>query len=180
MIDTSKIEGYENMSAEEKLQAIQNADLSQLGMVDNKVFDKTASDLAKANKDSRKQASENQTEIDTLREELNTLKAENERAKTKAAIMPKFLGLGMSAEEALAATEHYLNGETDEIFEALSAMTAKIVQKAAADSLLKQPVPKDFGGGKPMTKEAFSKLSLPDRIEFSNTHPEEYQALYNN
>ena len=175
MIDTSRIEGYEEMSAEDKLKAIQDADLSVLGLVDKKVFDKTASELSKAKKDSGK----NQSELDDLRHEIDTLKAENERAKNKAAIMPKFIGLGMSPEEALTATEHYLNGETDEIFDALTTMTANIVKKAAADNLMKQPVPKDFGGGKPMTKEAFSKLSLADRIEFSNTHPEEYQALYN-
>ena len=176
MIDTSRIENYENMTAEEKLQAIQDADLSALGLVEKKVFDKTASELSKVKKDSGK----SQSELDGLRQEIDALKAENERAKNKAAIMPKFISLGMSPEEALTATEHYLNGETDEIFEALSTMTANIVKKAAAENLMKQPVPRDFGGGKPITKETFLKLSLPERIEFSNTHPEEYQALYNN
>ena len=53
-IDTSKIEGYENMTAEEKVQALESfsiADPDYSGYVKKEVFDKTASELAQSKKD---------------------------------------------------------------------------------------------------------------------------------
>ena len=53
-IDTSKIEGYADMTAEEKVKALEAytiADPDYSGYVKKDVFDKTASDLAKAKKD---------------------------------------------------------------------------------------------------------------------------------
>ena len=50
-IDTSKIEGYENMTAEEKVQALEAyaiADPDYSGYVKKDTFDKTASELAQA------------------------------------------------------------------------------------------------------------------------------------
>ena len=45
-IDTSKIEGYEQMSAEEKLQALEMYELDTTGYVKKDVFDKTSSEVA--------------------------------------------------------------------------------------------------------------------------------------
>ena len=47
-IDVTKIEGYESMTPEQKLQALEEYELD--GFVDKKVFDKTSSELASLKK----------------------------------------------------------------------------------------------------------------------------------
>ena len=61
-IDVTKIEGYETMSAEEKLKALEELEIDTKeftkGYVKKEVFDKTASDLAALKKKDRENLSE--------------------------------------------------------------------------------------------------------------------------
>ena len=55
-IDVSKIEGYAEMSTEDKLKALEAFDIpdpTYSGYVDKKLFDKTASELAEKKKELR-------------------------------------------------------------------------------------------------------------------------------
>lgn len=62
-IDVSKIEGYAEMSAEDKLKALEAFDIPDpdySGYVDKKLFDKTASELAEKKKELRNKLSEDE------------------------------------------------------------------------------------------------------------------------
>lgn len=86
-IDVSKIVGYNEMSVEDKLKALEEFELETdyTGYVKKDLFDKTSSELAKAKKDLKAQLSiEEQAKIEReeafkqMQEELNALKMEKQ------------------------------------------------------------------------------------------------------
>ena len=68
-LDLSKIEGYENMSVEDKLKALESYEIEQdyTGYVKKDVFDKTASELA----EKKRQLKEKLTEEEQKEQERN-------------------------------------------------------------------------------------------------------------
>ena len=92
-IDVSKIEGYAEMSAEDKLKALEAFDIPDpdySGYVDKKLFDKTASELAEKKKELRDKLSEDEAaklkekeERDELEEKYNKLLRESASPRTR-------------------------------------------------------------------------------------------------
>jgi dihydroxyacetone kinase len=177
MIDTSKIAGYDEMTAEQKLEAIQNADLSSLGLVAKATFDQTASDLAKAKKNAKAAAEQGNIDIEALNKMIAPLEEKNARSEKVAATMPKFVNLGMTADEAIAATNSLIDGDTDSVFTALTELTNRTVAEARKQALLNQKRPDGFAG-KVSSLEEFKKLPIDKRAAFANEHPDEYKALF--
>ena len=93
-IDVTQIEGYEGMSVEDKLKALEGFDIPDpdySGYVKKDLFDKTASELAKAKKELKgKQSEDEQKEADRLaaeqemKDELDTLRKEKAVSTHKA------------------------------------------------------------------------------------------------
>ena len=105
-IDVSKIAGYADMSAEEKLKALESFDVPEpdlSGYVSKEQFDRTASELASKKKELRDKMTDDeaakareQEERDALQKELDALRRESLVSKNKA----KLLSLGY--DDALA------------------------------------------------------------------------------
>ena len=99
-IDVSKIEGYADMTAEEKLKALEEFDVPDpdySGYVKKEQFDKTASELAAKKKElsekmteDERRAKEEQERQDELQKKYDALLHESVVSKNKA----KLLGLG--------------------------------------------------------------------------------------
>lgn len=185
-IDVSKIEGYADMTPEQKiaaLEAFETADPDYTGWVKKDVFDKTASELAAKKKELNAKLSEDeqakqkeQEEREKLQNAYNELLRENQISKFKAEL------LGMGYEDKLAAdtAQAMADGDTVKVF-ANQKKQMEIVQKnARAEALKHTPKPQPDGDSKTMTLDAFRKLSPQERYAFSENHPEEYKALYNN
>lgn len=185
-IDVSKIEGYADMTPEQKiaaLEAFETADPDYTGWVKKDVFDKTASELAAKKKELNAKLSEDeqakqkeQEEREKLQNAYNELLRENQISKFKAEL------LGMGYEDKLAAdtAQAMADGDTAKVF-ANQKKQIEIVQKnARAEALKNTPKPQPDGDSKTMTLDAFRKLSPQERYAFSENHPEEYKALYNN
>lgn len=185
-IDVSKIEGYADMTPEQKiaaLEAFETADPDYTGWVKKDVFDKTASELAAKKKELNAKLSEDeqakqkeQEEREKLQNAYNELLRENQISKFKAEL------LGMGYEDKLAAdtAQAMADGDTAKVF-ANQKKQMEIVQKNARAEVLKNtPKPQPDGDSKTMTLDAFRKLSPQERYAFSENHPEEYKALYNN
>lgn len=185
-IDVSKIEGYADMTPEQKiaaLEAFETADPDYTGWVKKDVFDKTASELAAKKKELNAKLSEDeqakqkeQEEREKLQNAYNELLRENQISKFKAEL------LGMGYEDKLAAdtAQAMADGDTAKVF-ANQKKQMEIVQKnARAEALKNTPKPQPDGDSKTMTLDAFRKLSPQERYAFSENHPEEYKALYNN
>ena len=121
-IDVTKIEGYADMTPEEKLKALEGYDVPDpdySGYVKKDVFDKTASELAakkkelteKMSEDEQKKAKEAE-ERQALEEKYNALLRENAVSKNKT----KILGLGYDEKLADETAEAMADGDLEKVF----------------------------------------------------------------
>ena len=184
-IDVSNIEGYADMTAEEKLKALESYDIPEpdyTGYVKKDVFDKTASELAakkkelsaKMTEDERK-AKESEEKHDELQRKYDALLHESVVSKNKA----KLLGLGYAEKLAGETAEAMADGDLEKVFANQKKHLDAFEKQIRAEALKTTPKPTGDGDGKgSMTLENFRKLSPAERHEFSQSHPEEYKSMY--
>ena len=160
-IDISKIDGYADMTPEQKiaaLEAFETEDPDYSGYVKKDNFDKTASELAAKKKELNEKLTEDeqkkqkeQEEREELQSKYDKLLRESEVSKFKA----KLLGMGYEEKLADATAEAMADGDTEKVF--------------APD-----------GDSKTMTLEKLRKMSPQERYYYSVKNPEDYKALYTN
>lgn len=184
-IDTSTIEGYSDMTPEQKiaaLEAYESAEPDYSGYVKKDVFDKTASELAakkkelnaKLSEDEKKRRQE-QEDREKLQSAYDQLLRDSKISKFKA----ELLAMGYEDKLASETAEAMVDGDNDKVF-ANQKKQLQVVQKAArAEALKKTPKPQPDGDGKAMTLTEFRKLSPQERYAFAEKNPEDYKALYN-
>lgn len=184
-IDTSTIEGYSDMTPEQKiaaLEAYESAEPDYSGYVKKDVFDKTASELAakkkelnaKLSEDEKKKRQE-QEDREKLQSAYDQLLRDSKISKFKA----ELLAMGYEDKLASETAEAMVDGDNDKVF-ANQKKQLEVVQKAArAEALKKTPKPQPDGDGKAMTLTEFRKLSPQERYAFAEKNPEDYKALYN-
>ena len=183
-INTGKIEGYENMTLEQKLAAIESYEVEEpdySGYVTKETFDKTASELATAKKQLREKmsaeeikAKEDAEKWDEIVKERDALRKERDISKNKA----QFLALGYDDALAAEAAEAMVNGDTEKVFAAQKKHLDSAEKKIREDVLKDTPKPTGGSGKSTMTKEQFRGMSAHERYEFSVSHPDEYKELY--
>lgn len=140
-IDTTKIEGYENMSAEEKLAALESFEMPDpdySGWVQKDVFDKTASDLAKIKKD--------RNGVEKEKSDLETRLAELERKDKISTTKDKYIANGFSVELAQATAEAFVDGNMDAVLENLTKHATDVATAAKDKALHGTPQPPASGG----------------------------------
>ena len=183
-VDLTKIEGYNKMTPEEKIKALEayeTEDPDMSGYVKKEVFDKTASELAakkkelteKLTEDEQKRIKE-QEEREELENKYNRLLHESEVSKHKA----KLLGMGYDEKLAEETAEAMANGEMDKVFANQKKHLDAFEKKVRAEALKNTPKPTPDGDGKTMTLEKFRGMSAEERYKFSIEHPNEYKELY--
>lgn len=121
-IDVSKIDGYAEMSAEDKIKALEEFSLPDpdyTGYVKKELFDKKASELAEANKklkdglsEDEKERQEREQKMTDLENEIASLKKE----KTIAGYKAKYLAQGMDDELATKTAEALEKGDSETVF----------------------------------------------------------------
>lgn len=117
-IDVNSIPGYAEMSAEDKVSALEAyaiPDPDYSGYVKKSVFDETASALSKLKKqhnekltEDERKAEEQKTMLESLQAEVNTLRQEKLIGEYKAG----FLALGYSEELASASAKAKADGDS--------------------------------------------------------------------
>jgi hypothetical protein len=184
-IDTSTIEGYSDMTPEQKiaaLEAYESAEPDYSGYVKKDVFDKTASELAakkkelnaKLSEDEKKRRQE-QEDREKLQSAYDQLLRDSKISKFKA----ELLAMGYEDKLASETAEAMVDGDNDKVF-ANQKKQLEVVQKAArAEALKNTPKPQPDGDGKAMTLTELRKLSPQERYAFAEKNPEDYKALYN-
>ena len=187
-IDKSKIEGYDEMSAEDKVKALEALELDEpdySGYVTKDTFDKTASELAKAKKDLKAKLSEDEQraiEAKEARERIEAELAELKKEKALAEHKAKFLANGYSDELASSSAKALLDGDFDTFFKNQATYQTEMQTKIKSDLIAKTPYPQ--GGGKgghnAMTLKELRSLSFAERTKWASEHPEEYKLLYSN
>lgn len=188
-VDVTKIDGYDDMSAEDKLKAVLEYDIDvpepdYSGYVKKEVFDKTASELAakkkelKATLSDEEQAKlEREQETQELKQNYEKLLRESNISKATA----KFLALGYEDKLAVETAEAFVDGDNDKVFENQKKAQTAFEKKIRADVLKKTPTPLGGNGeDKVMTKKEFRKMGDLERHDWAVGHPDEYKALYTN
>lgn len=183
-IDVTQIEGYAEMSAEDKLKALEGFDIPDpdySGYVKKDVFDKTASELAGVKKqlkdkmtDDEAAKQKEQEEREELQSKYDKLLRESEISKHKA----KLLGLGYDEKLADETAEAMADGDMEKVFANQKKHLDSVEKRVRADALKDTPKPTPDGDSKTMTLEKFRKLSPQERADFYAEHPEEYKELY--
>ena len=186
-IDISKIEGYEEMSAEDKLKALENFEMPEPDYskyVKKDLFDKTASELAEKKKELRNKLSEEEAIKLKEAEDRKELQAKYEELLHKTAVSEnkaKFLGLGYEESLAAETAEAITNGDLDKVF-ANQKKHLENFEKQIRSNALKN-TPKPVGDGENsnlMTLKKLKEMPVLERLKFSSEHPEEYKELYKN
>ena len=121
-IDISKIDGYADMTPEQKiaaLEAFETEDPDYSGYVKKDIFDKIASELAAKKKELNEKLTEDeqkkqkeQEEREELQSKYDKLLRESEVSKFKA----KLLGMGYEEKLADATAEAMADGDTEKVF----------------------------------------------------------------
>lgn len=194
-IDTSSIEGYADMSAEDKVKALEGlkfndytADLKAAQEQLSKLKDATdkatheAADYKRQLKAAKDEQASGQTESEKTVEALKEQVAELTRQNTLTSLKAARLSLGYSEELA----DEYAEAQLDNDFSKVAEIEKKFIEahdKALKAELLREtPKPGRGGTGVPantgMTLEKLRKLPTVEKVKFSREHPDEYKALY--
>ncbi|MBE7039137.1 MAG: hypothetical protein E7398_00230 [Ruminococcaceae bacterium] len=183
-IDFSSIEGYENMTAEEKLAALEAMDIPEpdyTGWVKKDVADKYASEAAGYKKQLREKMSQDEQEAAQLKEELAAVKTEVEslrQEKAETELTKRWMGIGYSEELATATAKASASGDMDTVFKNHAKFLADREKELKSELLKKTPTPPAGDGDKKITKEDFSKMSLAEKQKFATENPEAYKEIY--
>lgn len=159
-IDTSTIEGFDSLTAEQKVEALLKLDVPERvdmsGFVRKDLYDKTASDLSKAKKDlagkmteDEAAAAERQAQWDEL---VATNKAQAERiqklelASTEAAYKARYLAMP-GFDEALAeeTAKAMAAGDMDKVFVNQQKANAEYEKKIKTELVKQDPKPGGAG-----------------------------------
>ncbi len=183
-IDTTKIEGYADMSAEDKLKALEAFDMPDpdySGYVKKDLYDRTASELSAKKKeldnhlsDEEKQKKASEEEISALRSNYEKLLRESNVSKATA----KFLALGYEDKLAAETAEAFVDGDTDKVFANQQKAQAALEKRIRGEALKGTPSPTGDSETKNMTLDKLRKMSPQERYEYSKTNSEEYKSLY--
>ena len=183
-IDTNKIQGYADMTPEEKLKALESyemADPDYSGYVKKEVFDKTASELADSKKQLREKMSADEIKAKEDAEKQEKLQSDYDALLKKVSISEnkaKLLALGYEDKLAGDTAEAMVEGNLEKVFANQKKHLEGVEKKIREDVLRNTPKPEGGNSSSTMTKEKFREMSAAERYEFSQKNPEEYKQIY--
>ena len=183
-INTDKIQGYADMTPEEKIKALEAfelADPDYTGYVKKEVFDKTASELADSKKQLREKMSADEIKAKEDAERQEKLQSDYDALVRKVALSEnkaKLLGLGYEDKLASDTAEAMLDGNLEKVFANQKKHLESVEKKIREDVLHSTPKPEGGSSSSTMTKEKFRAMSATERYEFSQKNPEEYKQIY--
>lgn len=182
-IDITKIEGYAEMSAEDKIKALESYEVEAVEDKDVLKYKTAASKASSEAAEYKRQLREKQTEAERIEEErkesekklldeLNELK----RDRNVSTNMASFLSLGLSNDIAKASAEALVDGKTEDLFKNLKTFITEHDKSRDADALRKTTPPKgsDHQGGE-ISQAEFDKMTYSEVVKFKEENPELYK-----
>ena len=178
-IDTSKISGYADMTAEQKLAALEAYEFEG---VSKETFDKTAGEAAENKRKLREalnQANTDKTASDEALKALQGKVAEMEKREKVADYAASLMDQGYSKELAKEVATAIAEGDMATVFAKQQTFRAERDKQIRADALKKTPTPAGGSGeGETMTLKKLRAMSPEERYEYSVKHPDTYKELY--
>lgn len=160
-ISTEGIEGFDSMTAEQKVEALLKVEVPEkidlAGYVKKDLFDKTASELAEAKKTLKGKMSEDEAakaQADADRKALEDKYTELLRKSTIAEHTARFIAMpGYDEKLARETAEALFDGNMDKVFENQQKANAAYEKKLRAEMVKQDPKP-DGAGGDDQKKDA--------------------------
>lgn len=180
-IDISKIEGYETMTVEEKLAALEAYEPDMSGFVKKELLEKANSEAAGYKKQLRERMTEEEAAKAKAAEDMASVMAELEKYRAKDAINEytvQFLGIGYDEKLAKSTAEALHKGDMATMFKNHAVFVAEHEKAMKAELLKSTPTPPAGNGDKGVTKEMFQKMTLAEKQKFFAENPDKYKELY--
>ena len=183
-IDITKIDGYETMSVEEKLAALEALDLPDpdySGFVKKELLDKATSEAAGYKKQLRERMSEEEAAKAKAAEELAAAMAELETLRADKAVSEyttQFMGIGYDEALAKSTAQAIQKGDMAAMFKNHAKFVVEREKALKAELLKGTPTPPAGDPSTGVTKEAFSKMTLLEKQKFAKENPEQYKEIY--
>jgi hypothetical protein len=181
---TEKIQGYDKMTPEEKIAALEGYELTDpdySGYVKKEVFDKTASELSDYKKQLREKLSADEIKAREDAEKQEKLQNDYDALVRKVALSEnkaKLLGLGYDEKLATDTAEAMLDGNIDKVLANQKKHLDAVEKKIRENVLQDTPKPEGGSSSNEMTKEKLRGMSAQERYEYSVAHPNEYKQIY--
>lgn len=186
-VDVSKIDGYAEMSAEEKVAALEalemedeetKAELERYKKATTNANSEAAEykrKLKALEEKAKEGSSDTEKQIADLKEQIENLNREKLISQRTAS----FLNIGMNEDIANKCSEAFTNGDSEAFFKAMGSFITEHDKAFKAELLKSTPRPGSEGGNPPeMTKEKLKSMSLEERMAYANEHPDEYNKIY--
>ena len=188
-IDTTKIEGYENLSAEDKVKALEGYEYEVPKSEDESGLKKLLSDrnseIKKLKDEIRSKMDASEREKLEKEEELERLKqtvAEFEKANKITSLKASYLAIGYNEELAQKRATFMADGD----FVNATAVEKEFLtwhdRELKAEKIRSTPSPASSGSGsfeKAVTLDEFRKMDIPQMKALKAEHPEIYEELRN-
>ena len=182
---TDRIAGYAEMSAEDKLKALEaleeadnSAELERMKNAVSKANSEAAAWKKKHNELLGEEERKKQEQADHLAQVEKEL-ADLRKEKTVSEYAAKFLGMGYEESLAKETAQAMADGDTEKVFANQVKFNDALKKAAIADKLKSTPRPGvGSDGGSVMTLKKLRTLSDEEYEKFATEHPEEYKALY--
>lgn len=182
---TDRIAGYDEMSAEDKLKALEaleeadnSAELERMKNAVSKANSEAAAWKKKHNELLGEEERKKQEQADHLAQVEKEL-ADLRKEKTVSEYAAKFLGMGYEESLAKETAQAMADGDTEKVFANQVKFNDALKKAAIADKLKSTPRPGvGSDGGSVMTLKKLRTLSDEEYEKFATEHPEEYKALY--
>ena len=179
-INTSTIEGYEAMSAEEKLAALEAMDLPDVDKI-KAALDKASSEAANYKKQLRERMTEDEAKAAkdaedraAIMKELEDLRAEKVVDQNTA----KFLGLGYDEKLARETAKAMAAGDTELVFKNHAKFIADREKALKAEILKNTPTPPAGDGAEKISRDDFKKMTLTEKQKFARENPEMFNEFF--
>lgn len=151
-IDTTKIEGYENMSVEEKLVILEGYEFDTSGMVSKATLDKATADAADWKRryhSTLSEAEQAKIAAEEAQKATNDRLAELERKDKISTTKDKYLASGFTPELALSTAEAFVDGNMDLVLQNINKHATDVATAARDKALKETPAPPASGNPNP-------------------------------
>lgn len=179
-IDISKIEGYDTMTVEEKLAALEALEIPDVDKMKS-ALDKATSEAAGYKKQLREHMTEDEAAKAKAAEDMASVMAELEALRTKDAIneyTTQFMGIGYDESLARSTATALQKGDMSVMFKNHAKFVADREKALKAELLKGTPTPPAGDGDKGASKEDFKKMNLAEIAKFAAENPEKYKEIY--
>lgn len=176
-----QIEGYEDMTPEQKVAALEAYEPDMSGMVSKTAFDKAASEAASYKKQLRDRMSEDEAKAAKAAEEHAALMERAEKAERELArsnYEKSYLAMGYDEKLARSSAEALTNGDMEAVFK-FQKIHAENREKAIRGEMLKEtPSPAAGSPNTGKSKDEFMKMTLAEKAKYAEANPEAYKEFY--